>query len=270
MSQLSIETILKLIANNTGKRVNLNLEELDQHIEFARAVERELVGNTYSGNWAEAKCEPCGGEGSVHCSTSYGMSKQCVQCRGSGRAQLAGHTAEPKAKELVAWIRWFLRNVNDPDDFRWVKMQEAAGMIESLIAAAPKLEVVGKIVANDPVHGWHMQALKPWDEIGDGTVLYAAHPDDCSKDVFGPDTGCVRSDCIPGTCAAALKEGDDALDARRHRYMRATTTAIRDPESGERIAVTPEMYDAAIDKAMADDPNATRGIKIKHQGDADA
>jgi hypothetical protein len=33
---------------------------------------------------------------------------------------------------------------------------------------------VGVIVANDPVHGWHMKALKPWDEIGDGTLLFAA------------------------------------------------------------------------------------------------
>lgn len=36
-------------------------------------------------------------------------------------------------------------------------------------AAAP----VGVIVANDQVHGWHMKALKPWNEIGEGTLLYA-------------------------------------------------------------------------------------------------
>lgn len=36
-----------------------------------------------------------------------------------------------EAVELVTWIRWFLRNVNDPSDFRWVRMKEAADIIES-------------------------------------------------------------------------------------------------------------------------------------------
>ncbi|TCK39691.1 Ead/Ea22-like protein [Paraburkholderia sp. BL8N3] len=35
------------------------------------------------------------------------------------------------------------------------------------------LEEVGVVVADDPVHGWHMHATKPWDEIGAGTELYA-------------------------------------------------------------------------------------------------
>lgn len=59
-------------------------------------------------------------------------------------------------------------------------------------------------------------------------------------------------------------QADDAIDAKRHRYTRATTTAVCDPETGERIEVTPEMYDAAIDSAMASDPNWDQGIKAQH------
>ncbi|KLU20354.1 hypothetical protein EOS_41565 [Caballeronia mineralivorans PML1(12)] len=34
---------------------------------------------------------------------------------------------------------------------------------------------VGKIIADDPVHGWHMEPLVPWEEIGADTLLYATH-----------------------------------------------------------------------------------------------
>ena len=51
----------------------------------------------------------------------------------------------------------------------------------------------------------------------------------------------------------------DCLDARRHRYMRSTTTSIRDGE--DILDCTPEEYDAAIDLALARDPNFETGIK---------
>lgn len=38
-------------------------------------------------------------------------------------------------------------------------------------------EVVGVIVADDPVYGWHIRALKPWDQIGAGTKLYTRAPE---------------------------------------------------------------------------------------------
>lgn len=44
-----------------------------------------------------------------------------------------------------------------------------------LLDKAP-MEAVGVIMAADPVHGWHMKELKPWDEIGEGTQLYAKLP----------------------------------------------------------------------------------------------
>lgn len=36
-------------------------------------------------------------------------------------------------EETVAWIRWFVANVQDPDDFRWLAMKEAADHIENLL-----------------------------------------------------------------------------------------------------------------------------------------
>lgn len=111
----------------------------------------------------------------------------------------------------------------------------------SAIANKAEVEPVGVIVADDPVHGWHMHALKPWNEIGAGAKLYVTTP------------------ATTGASTEELKR-----DAERHRYTRATTTAVRDPESGERIEVTPEMYDAAIDRAIADDPDFSKGIKSRH------
>lgn len=63
-----------------------------------------------------------------------------------------------------------------------------------------------------------------------------------------------------------LKDLNQELDkdARRHRYTRLTTTAVRDSATGERIEVTPEMYDAAVDRAMENDADATIGIKSEH------
>ena len=43
-------------------------------------------------------------------------------------------TQRAKAFELVQWLRWFVRNTQDPSDFRWEKMSEAANTIESLLA----------------------------------------------------------------------------------------------------------------------------------------
>jgi hypothetical protein len=40
--------------------------------------------------------------------------------------------------------------------------------------AQEQAEPIGEVVANDPVHGWHVRVFKPWNEIGAGTKLYAA------------------------------------------------------------------------------------------------
>jgi hypothetical protein len=39
-----------------------------------------------------------------------------------------------EALALTEWLRWFVRNVQDPTDFRWTRMSEAADTIESLLA----------------------------------------------------------------------------------------------------------------------------------------
>lgn len=68
--------------------------------------------------------------------------------------------------------------------------------------------------------------------------------------------------------ASSAERDQNALDAKRHRYARVTTTAVRDPATGERIEVTPAMYDAAIDSAMEADPAGNVGIKAHHLIDA--
>lgn len=47
---------------------------------------------------------------------------------------------------------------------------------------ASGVELVGMIVGDAPVHGWHMEAFKPWDHIGAGTRLYALVATDNKKD----------------------------------------------------------------------------------------
>ena len=44
----------------------------------------------------------------------------------------------------------------------------------------------------------------------------------------------------------------EALDAARWRYVKATTTAIRDPETGEREECTPEQFEKSVDSLIAD------------------
>lgn len=43
----------------------------------------------------------------------------------------------------------------------------------------------------------------------------------------------------------------DAKDSERYQYLKRTTTAIRDPNTGERIGCTPEEFEACIDLAIA-------------------
>lgn len=52
----------------------------------------------------------------------------------------------------------------------------AADRASRQVANKAEVEPVGVIVADDPVHGWYMHALKPWNEIGAGTKLYATPP----------------------------------------------------------------------------------------------
>jgi hypothetical protein len=80
--------------------------------------------------------------------------KYCTGCREWGGNGLWHHAGCP-TKQGACWLE-----------------QPASGSQPAERAAEP----VGKVVANHPVHGWHMEALKPWNEIGDGTLLFAAAP----------------------------------------------------------------------------------------------
>lgn len=51
---------------------------------------------------------------------------------------------------------------------------------------------------------------------------------------------------------AQVKSDLDALNAKRYRYIRMTTKAIRDDDGNGRVEVTPEMVDAMTDAAMLD------------------
>lgn len=50
----------------------------------------------------------------------------------------------------------------------------------------------------------------------------------------------------------------DAQDAARYRYLRDTTKAIRDDTGENRIEVTPNQFDAAVDKARKAAPAAMK------------
>lgn len=69
------------------------------------------------------------------------------------------------------------------------------------------------MVADDPVHGWHMQALKPWDEIGAGTKLYAAPVANAGQARISDDDldGDLRSDAevYDHEAQAAQPAGDE-------------------------------------------------------------
>jgi len=51
--------------------------------------------------------------------------------------------------------------------------------------------------------------------------------------------------------AASVARDEDAKDAARYRYLKATTTAIRDPETGEREECSPDQFEQAIDAALS-------------------
>jgi hypothetical protein len=70
---------------------------------------------------------------------------QCAQAVGIGHAQAAIRAMIDKAVSPSASVK---------------------------AVAAP----VGEIVASDPVHGWHMRPLVPWEQIGAGAQVYASPP----------------------------------------------------------------------------------------------
>lgn len=58
-------------------------------------------------------------------------------------------------------------------------------------------------------------------------------------------SGGIGADGVEDDCHECSRR-----DALRYRYLRATTTAIRNPETGEKEECTPDLLDAAIDAAI--------------------
>lgn len=73
-------------------------------------------------------------------------------------------------------------------------------------AQAPAGEPVGEVVADHTVHGWHMQALKPWNEIGAGTKLYAAPVANAGQ------KPCLTCDGQPPYCGDAVCKRTPTID----------------------------------------------------------
>lgn len=51
-----------------------------------------------------------------------------------------------EAIRLAEWAEWFLRNVNDPEDFRWKHMAESATELRRLYALNQELLEVLKVI----------------------------------------------------------------------------------------------------------------------------
>lgn len=101
---------------------------------------------------------------------------------------------------------------------RWSKEAE---MMESWLRPAPAsgqqatVEAVGEIIANDPVHGWHMNAFKPWNEIGEGTLLYAGLPPRVTQSMVDTQNKIIDQ----------LEASNSRLDTLRAKYgIPAATT----------------------------------------------
>jgi hypothetical protein len=88
-------------------------------------------------------------------------------------------------------------------------------------SAAPAIPV-GEVIANDPIHGWHMRALVDWEAIGSGTKLYT-HP---APSAAPGDAQTVRNAALEE--AAQIAERTYARDAFRFSLGREAAQAIRE------------------------------------------
>ena len=112
-------------------------------------------------------------------------------------------------------------------------------------------EPVGEIVAGDAAHGWHMKALKPWDEIGEGTLLYAGSPStaattestDHSEDVRDMVDWKANAECL-------LEEVKQYREIFKAAAMGEATTASAATDE-------PDIYDAVRDFRNRNQSRAT-------------
>jgi hypothetical protein len=166
------------------------------------------------------------------------------------------------------------QNVQD----QWEIWQAARATAEQ---PEPDTLPVGKIIANDPVHGWHMQPLIDWEQIGDGTLLYATadqrpsawkeyaqhleHCAQCSQMSYADcdegtrlhdDANSIESQQDAAIESKPAEQSADAQDAARWRYM-TTHNATCSVEHMENL----------IDQLMAEHARALAAIESQRSGD---
>jgi len=88
------------------------------------------------------------------------------------RAQLSDDFVFCKAREFHVVCTSPSRYAN-ADLLAFARAVIAADRATAHVSVA---EPVGKIIGSDPILGWHMHALVPWEEIGAETLLYATQP----------------------------------------------------------------------------------------------
>lgn len=92
---------------------------------------------------------------------------------------------------------------------------------------------VGEIVANDPVHGWHMNAFKPWSEIGEGTLLYAGLPPRVTQSTVDAQNRIVDQ----------LEASNSRLEAMRAKYATPAATVDAQADTQQEGAAIPVLFD---------------------------
>lgn len=120
-------------------------------------------------------------------------------------AALADRAQRPDAASALRML------LDDYDVQQVVAPSQLATCEAALADRAQQGEPVGEVVAFDPVHGWHMEAYIPWEEIGAGTKLYraatkAADPDSNSLEFEGIEAVFeFEEDGIGGQDSAKIK-----------------------------------------------------------------
>jgi hypothetical protein len=135
-------------------------------------------------------------------------------------------------------------------------------------SAAPTIPV-GEIIANDPVHGWHMRALVDWEAIGAGTKLYThPAPSAAPGDAQTAEVMRILADHGIGMCDGETvypHEGEDAeqyMGAIRSIVARFAAAPAAPQQEAPRAAL-PAPIEAGIHDAIA---NGTGMVQVNADG----
>jgi hypothetical protein len=119
-------------------------------------------------------------------------------------------------------------------------------LMRAVIAADRQCDAqaVGEVVANDPVHGWHVRALKPWNEIGEGALLYAGLPPRVTQSVVEAQNKILNQ----------LEASSARLNALRAKYdipLDAESTRLYHDKAFEMYAGSPVVGVEQIDDEVS-------------------